>query len=143
MAVTPNSAVTPQTPKITPTLITNATGTTIVTAFTAGPNGSKVTACIATNTDVAVAALTLYLTRGGINYAIGAYLVPANAGSNGSNPNADLLAGGPASLIVGLPVDNDNQKYLFLENGDTLSVGAGAAVGVGKIVTVIIVAAHF
>ena len=110
--------VTVQTPKITPAAFTNSdSANTKKTIATAGASGSKVVAVNASSTDTSARVGQLWLTRSSTSYLLGSYSVPASAGSDGSTVSADLL-----SLVPNLPRDNDGQKYLFLESGDTLQV---------------------
>ena len=144
MAVTANSTISPQAPKITPIQLTTGTGLASVTAFTAGANGSKVVAILANSTETVNARiLQLQLTRSAVNYLIGSYSVPVNSGNDGVTAGADLLNGGPAGLIQGLPGDNDGQKYLLLESGDTVTVASTTTITTGKTLTVVCIASNF
>ncbi len=138
-----STAVFVQTPKITPITIVNGTGTGTVTAFTAGSNGAKVVAVLANSNDTVARIVTLSLTRSATAYTIGSYSVPAVSGTDGVTAGVDLLNGGPATLIPGLPVDNDGQKYIFMESGDTLTVAATTTITSGKTITFITVAGNF
>jgi len=146
MAVTPNSQVSPQTPKITPQNFVQGTDSagTYKTIYTGGSNGSKIVAINVTTDDgSATHVLSLVLTRSAVDYTIGAYTIPVNSGSDGSAASVDLLAGGPAFLIKGLPVDNDGQKYLFLESGDTLRMTFATALTAAKRINVVTIGADF
>lgn len=146
MAVTPNSIVTPQTPKITPQNFvqgTDAAGT-YKTIHTAGSNGSKVTGInVVTDDGSASHVLTLALTRSAVNYGIGSYTLPVNSGTDGSTAGVNLLAGGPSSLVAGLPIDNDGQAYLYLESGDTLRMTFATALTSAKRIDVVTIASDF
>lgn len=146
MTTTPNSIITPQTPKITPQNFVQGTDSagTYKTLFTAGTDGSKITGIVASSTDgSATHVLTLVLTRSATDYIIGSYTIPINSGTSGSAVNVDLLNGGPANLIVGLPVDNDGQKYLFLESGDTLRATFATALTSSTRINIITIGADF
>lgn len=132
--------VLPQTPKITPITIVNADGTTIKTVFTAAANGSKIVGLSASNTDTSAYTLQLWLTRSSTNYLVASFGLGASAGNNGTTASVNLFSMG---LIPGLPIDNDGQAYLFLENGDTLGVSLAGAIASGKTATVIAIGAHF
>lgn len=145
MAVT-STPVLPQTPKITPQQFVQGTDSagTYKTIFTAGSNGSKITAILVNTTDgTATHLLTLRLNRSSTGYPIINYTLPINSGGDGSAASIDLLAGGPSSLLQGLPIDNDGQKFLFLESGDTLEVTFATALTAGKNIYVVTVGAHF
>lgn len=145
MAVTATSVFV-QTPKITPQNFvqgTDAAGT-LKTLYTAGADGSKVTAINITTDDGTVThLLTLSLTRSAVDYTIGAYTIPLSAGNDGSTPSVNMLAGGPQGMITSLPTDNDGQKYLFLESGDTLRLTFATALTAAKRINVQTIGANF
>lgn len=146
MAVTANSLVTPQTPKITPQNFVQGTDSagTYKTIYTAGSNGSKIVGINVTTDDgSATHVLTLVLTRSATDYVLGAYTLPVNSGTDGSAATVDLLAGGPSTLIKGLPFDNDGQRYLFLESGDTLRLTFATALTASKRINVLTIGADF
>lgn len=126
MAVT-NTPAFPQTPKGGHVTVVNADGTGNKTVITAGSNGSKVVALMAASNDSAAHDSVVSIVRGGTTYVLGVVNVPAGAGASSGVPCTDLLAG-----LVGLPLDADGQKYLFLESGDTLVVSMAVAVTAAK-----------
>jgi hypothetical protein len=87
--------------------------------------------------------LTLVLTRSATNYVLGAYTLPVSSGTDGSASAVDLLAGGPSNLIKALPNDNDGQKYLFLESGDTLRMTFATSLTASKRIDVLTIGADF
>ena len=90
---------------------------TYKTVVTAGPNGSKVVAVIVCSQDTANAhVMSLAINRSATRYPLGSANCAISAGTNGFTPPMDIIQSGPLPL----PVDNDGQKYLFLESGDTL-----------------------
>lgn len=124
MASTP---VLVQTPKITPQSFTNSdSANTKKTIATAGANGAKVVAVPVSSTDTVARIMQLWLTRSATSYLIASYSVPASSGSDGATATADVLS------LITLPADNDGQKYLFLENGDTLQISQTTQVSSGK-----------
>ncbi len=129
MAATPAFA---SVPKITPMSFVNADGTNKKTVFTAGSSGSKVTAIVCTSTDTGTRILQLYLTRSATNYLLGSYLIAIGAGSDGVAVTGNLL-----TMTMALPNDNDGQRYIFLESGDTLTVMVTVAVTAAKEIDVI------
>jgi hypothetical protein len=146
MAVTPNNIITPQTPKITPQNFVQGTDSalTLKTLYTGGTNGSKVVAVLAATDDgSATHVLTLYITRSAVDYYVGAYTIPVSSGTSGAIANVNLLNGGPLSLIVGLPTDNDGQKYIFLESGDTLRGTFATALTAAKRIDILTIGANF
>lgn len=135
-----------QTPKITPQNFVQGTDSagTYKTIYTAGANGSKITAImVATDDGSATHVLSLALTRSATDYLFGAYTLPVSSGTDGSTAGIDLLRGGPNTLIPGLPVDNDGQRYLFLESGDTLRLTFATALTASKRINVVTVGADF
>ena len=130
-----------QNPKITPASFTNSdSANTKKTVATAGANGMKVTAVLATSTDTSNRTGQLWLTRSATSYLLGSTVVTTLAGTDGATATQNLL---PASLMGGLPRDNDGQVYLFLESGDTLQVSFTAQVTSAKEVDVVAIAGNF
>lgn len=135
-----------QTPKVTPQNFVQGTDSagTYKTIFTAGSDGSKVTAINVTTDDgSATHVLTLALTRSATDYIIGSYTLPINSGTDGSTVGVNMLNGGPNTLITALPTDNDGQKYLFLESGDTLRMTFATALTAAKRINVVTIGANF
>jgi hypothetical protein len=141
MPVSQNLFVTPQIPKVAPQNFVQGTDTagTLKTVYSAGANGSKITAFSASTNDGTVAhVVTIYITRSAVDYILSAVNVPVNSGTNGTVPSVDLL-----SLIPGLPVDNDGQKYLFLQSGDTLRATFATALTASTKIDVVAIGADF
>ena len=109
--------------------ILNADGTAQKTVITAGANGNKVVALIATSTDTAAQNIQVSIVRNATTFVLATTAVPAGAGNAAGTSPVDLLA-----IVPNLPRDQDSQPYLFLESGDTLVVNSGAAVTAGRVV---------
>ena len=134
MASTPTLV---QTPKITPAAFVNAdAANTKKTIATAGASGSKVVAITISSTDSAVRVAQFWLTRAAVSYLITSVTVAVQAGSDGSTVNPIPLT----AIQSSLPVDNDGQRYFFLESGDTLQVSFTTQVTTAKEIDVL---AHF
>ena len=114
-----NVPVLVQTPKIGLVQCVNADGTNPKTVVTPGTNGSKVTSLTVASNDTASRTFNIFITRSAANYLIGSVTVPAGSGNDGSTPSVNALT---SALIPGLPVDNDGQPYLFLQQNDALVV---------------------
>jgi len=110
-----------QTPKIVSLALTNAT--TEQALFTAAA-AEKVVAVIVTSSEAGAIIVKLSYTRGGTAYFMTAASVAAGSGINGTAATTDLLA---STLIPGLPIDNDGQRYFFLQSGDVLNATAVTA----------------
>lgn len=140
MAVS-HQAVFAQTPKITPASLLNAdSANTKKTIHTAGSNGSKVVAVTASSTDTSARIAQLWLTRSATSYLLGSVNIPAGSGTDGVVAAVNLLL---STLIPGLPIDNDGQRYLHLESGDTFQVSCTTQVTSAKEVDFLCVAADF
>lgn len=135
-----HQAVFAQTPKITPASLVNADGTGKKTLHTAGANGSKVVAVCATSTDTVARIAQLWLTRSATSYLLGSVNIPIASGSDGSAAAVNLLL---STMIPGLPIDNDGQRYLHLESGDTFQVSVTVAVTAAKEVDFLCIGADF
>jgi hypothetical protein len=126
------------TPKTTPISILPADTTTKKTVATAGASGTKVVGLIVTSTDTAARVVQLFLTRSATNYLLGAWTIPALAGSDGSAGTQDLL-----NIFSGLPRDADGQRYFYLESGDTLTVATTTTVTAAKEIDVFALFGNF
>lgn len=137
MALTP-TPVCVQNPKTTIFLFTpGMSAGTVNSAVTAGPNGNKIVAITAINSDTAKV-LSVWNRLGGVDGLETSFNVPANAGVDGATANANVM-----SLWQGLPRDNDGQAYFFLEPGNTLGLSIGVTLTVGKALHVAVVHGQF
>lgn len=119
-----------QTPKHGVVQILPADASNLKTVATAGTNGSKLTSLMATSSDTAARDLTAGVSRSGTFYPLGTVTVAITAGQIAATGGVDVLA-----AIAGLPVDNDGQRYLFLESGDTFDVKALTTVTAAKAIS--------
>jgi hypothetical protein len=119
-----------QTPKHGLVNIANADASALKTLVTAGGSGSKVVAAVATSSDTAPRNVTIGVSRSAVYYPLATAAIPITAGQVAGTPGIDLL-----SFIPGLPIDNDGQRYLFLESGDTLDVKALTTVTSGLLIS--------
>ena len=102
---------------------------TITTLVTAGPNGNKIVAVTAVNTDSGAHVLQLWNRIGGVDALLTSFSVAANAGNDGATANGNVM-----SLWNGLARDNDGQPYFFVEPGATLGLSMTSTLAVGKTV---------
>lgn len=106
--------------------ISTGTGTSVVTLYTGGVNGSKIVGINATTTSTTAFDLRLYLTNGGVNYFVSTGSLTALSGSVSTVPSVNLFA---LSIAPGLPIDSDGNPYLLLaSSADSLSVQAGTTI---------------
>jgi hypothetical protein len=115
--------------------IANADASNQKTVITAGASGSKVTALYASSTDTSARVIAVSIVRSATTYILGSPTVALRAGDTADTPAVDLLNSTvfPAGLLA---LDNDGQKYLFLESGDTLVVNSQTTLTSGKIISV-------
>ena len=106
------------TPKLGLTKIENADGTTAQTLVTAGSSGSKVTGVNVASSDATARTVQFIINRSGTAYVLGTVSIPASSGTDGSAASVAVLSN---SLIAGLAEDSDQQPYVFMESGDTLT----------------------
>ena len=122
MAVLTSTPVIPQTPRLYVARGT-ATGTQNFTngsAGTSGANGTKISGMICSNTDTATHTITIQVSRGGNATVLGTVLLAASAGNANGTAAVNLFGSGPnGPYIPGLPVDNNAQPYLLLDNANT------------------------
>ncbi len=131
MAVTPNSTVSLQTPKLGLAQIANADASNLKTVVTGGANGSKVPALMLSSSDGTARDVTFGVSRSATFYPLGTVTVPITAGQLAGTPGINAFA---PSICPGLPVDSDGQPYLFLQSGDTLDFKALTTVTAAKAV---------
>jgi hypothetical protein len=114
--------------------IANADGSNNKTVVTAGANGSKVVSLFASSTELTAnnRDVQVSIVRAAVTYVLATTTVPFSAGFT-------VAAFGPINLLAAipnLPIDNDGQRYLFLESGDTLVVASLTTLTAGKIISV-------
>ena len=113
--------------------IVNADASANKTVVTAGANGSKVVSLLATSTELTAnnRDLQVSVIRSATVYILATITVPFSAGFTAAVP-------APINLLVNipLPVDNDGQRYLFLESGDTLVVASLTTVTAAKTISI-------
>lgn len=125
-----NTPIFTQTPKISTAKIVITDGTTAAakTIYTAGANGSKIIGLVATNDNTTSRIVQIWYTRSAVNYLLWSYTVLAGAG-NGPNGSLDMLFNGQSGFLNDwLPMDNDGQRFFFLQSGDTLTCNVTVAV---------------
>ena len=111
-----------QTPKIVSIQMTASTSAQPI--FTAG-TAEKIVAVLVTSSEATLArVISLSYTRGGTTFTLTSASVPAKSGTDGVTTTIDLLS---SVLIPGLPIDNDGQRYFFLQNGDVLNATSSTA----------------
>lgn len=114
--------------------IVNADASANKTVVTAGANGSKVVSLLASSTELTAnnRDVQVSIIRSATVYILGTTTVPFSAGFT-------VAGGAPINLLAvinNLPVDNDGQRYLFLEFGDTLVVASLTTVTAAKTISV-------
>jgi hypothetical protein len=138
---TPNATpVFPYQPQNLKVKILNATGTTLVTGYTAGANGSKITGIIATSTDTVARDIQVFITNGGTDYLLGTKNVAISSGNVNGTPSTNIL---DPAVIPGLPIDSDGNPFLYLISGDVLKFASLTTVTTALSVTLTTFAADF
>ncbi len=141
-AVTPNSPVTPQTPKDGYVQFTSSsTQGTYVTLYTAGGNGSKCVAMWEDNNDLTTTHLvTTQIVNSSTKYGGVAIQTVTNAGFGNLSPPQNMMA---PTTWVGLPTDSDGNPYMFLVSGDTLQATFTPSVTTGVQIDIHVICADF
>lgn len=111
----------------------NSTAGTAQTLFTAGTNGSKLESIVVTSTDTSARDLTVGLVRSATTYTLGVISIPAGAGNTDTIPGVDIMRN---SQIPGFAYDNNGNRYMYLKNGDTITVNA-ATITSGKVINAV------
>lgn len=141
--VTANSVVTAQTPNrgIVQFLQGTDSAGTYKTVYTAGSNGSKVTALWSNNNDPsATHLLTCQIVNGGVKYGGIAITSVVNAGFANAAPAQNLLS---STNWPGLPLDSDGNPFLYMISGDTLQCTFATAITSTDLINLYVVAADF
>lgn len=107
--------------------------TTIKTLATAGSNGTKIEAINVVSTDTSGRDLQFYVTVSATNYLLTTVNIPATAGTVNSVVSVDILR---HSQFPSLAYDVNGNKYLYLANGASLTVGVATTVTAAKQITV-------
>jgi hypothetical protein len=128
------------TPKLGLANLENADSTNYATILTAGASGSKVVSAHATSDDTSDRIITLAIERSAVTYILSSTNVLDLSGTNNTDPSVNLLA---SAQVPGMAVDNDGQRYLFLQSGDILKCKSNGAVTAAKVVNVIVVYGDF
>lgn len=119
-ATTPNSFVTPQSPRTGNAVMTSSTSAgTNVLLFSGGTNGSRCNSIVVTTNDSSGHNIQwgIYPSGSSNPSFISAVSIIANQGI--LNPSQPLLT---SSVTVGLPVDQYGNQYVHLNAGDNLYV---------------------
>ncbi len=111
----------------TVTLGSNSNGATI---YTAGSYGGRVYSLTAVTDDTVTVNVFLYIYRGSTVIPIGLVNVPLSSGNtNAARFNVNFLDG---VNILGMPVDNQGNRYIPLMANDVLKCGALANLTAAK-----------
>ena len=110
------------------------------TLFTAGANGSKIIGVIIGSTDTSARDVQLSIVNSATTYVLGTKTIAITAGFVAGTPSVNLL---DPAVIVGMPVDNDGNPFLFLIFGDTLVVNCLTTVTTAKIIACHCIAENF
>jgi hypothetical protein len=114
----------PQTIQSEAVQILNATGTSAVTLYTAGANGSKIENIICTSTDTIAHTIQLSVTISAVTYILTTINIPANSGNTTVLPSISLINN--AQIV--LAKDPNGNPYLYLGAGAVLKVSAAVTV---------------
>ena len=118
----------------TVTVGADANGATI---YTAGTSGGRVYVLLASLNDTVAVNLILYILDGATVLPLGMVLVPASSGNIAATPNVNLLDPSNATQkLLGLPVDENGNRYIPLKASQILKGGALANLTALKILYV-------
>jgi len=142
-AVTPNSAITAQTPTrgVVQFLQGTDTAGTYKTLYTAGSNGSRCNAMWSTNNDASATHLiTVQIVNTAVKYGGMSLTSVVSAGFATAVPPQNLMA--PANW-PGLPLDSDGNPFISLVSGDTLQATFATALTSSDVLNVVVHCADF
>jgi hypothetical protein len=129
-----------QTPMLGLVQFTASPGT-YKTLYTGGANGSKIVGMWETNNDPTNTHLvTVQLVRSSILYGGMAITTAINDGFANGAPPKNLMS---ATNWPGLPIDSDNNPFLFLQSGDLVQATYLSALSASAVINIACVAADF
>ena len=151
-ATTPNSIVTPQTPKIGNVQFLQGTDSagTYKTAYTGSANGSKITGIFLTSFDPSASHLVTVQISSSSSahcspatscYGGVAITLPVSSGSANAAPAVNAMS---AANWPGLPVDSDGNPYFYLPSASyTIEVTFATALTSTDWINAVVIAADF
>jgi hypothetical protein len=119
--------------KDAPVQLVNADGTTFKTLLVAGANGARIRSLMFTSDDTTSRTVQLTKNIGGTDFIIGEIVVPAGAGTNGTEPAVNGLN------AVQMPwLQSDGANYFMdIANGTTLKIKSKVAVTAAKFINAV------
>ena len=141
MAVTANSFISVQVPGRCLVEFIGTTDATLTpkSLYVAGAtgtltNGSDVWGIVAVNNGGTIHNVTLQINNSGgtVLAQLNTVAVPVNAGANGTVVPQPMMS---AAVYPGLPVDENGNPYIRLNNGDTLSAKYATAQGTAETIS--------
>lgn len=112
--------------------IANADGTTAKTLYTAGADDAVMKSLMITSDDSAAQNVQVILNDGSTDRVLGTVPVPANAGTNGTIVAVDAFS---ATMLPGLPVDQNGKRVLPLQATHVVKLKSVAAVTAAKTIS--------
>lgn len=106
--------------------IATADASNMKTIYTGAGNDAVVKAVTVCSTDTSARTLLFYVNDGTSDFILGGLSIPAGSGTNGGQPNVDIL-----SVIQGLANDSYGKKILLLNSGSVLKVRSTTTVTAG------------
>ncbi len=142
---TPNSSVTPQTPKFFAVqfLNTDTADTTTKDIVTGAADGTKCVALFANTNDNANHIVTIQVldTSASVTGIIASGTVTASGSANNAGTGVDFFE---PTVWRGLPYDKDSNRFVFLENGDKLQAKFSTSISTsGETITIIAICGNF
>ena len=110
------------------------------TAYTGGTNGSKIIGILVSSTDTSARDLQVGITASAVTYPLGTKTIAITAGTVAGTPAVNML---DPAVIVGLPVDNDGDPFIFLASGETLDLHTLTTVTAAKAINITVLAEDF
>lgn len=118
----------------------NADGTSLKTLYTAGADDAIVKSIMCTSNDTSTVNMKIVVNDGSTDRIIGTVAVATLSGTSGSAAAVDLLS---ASLLPGLPLDQNGKRVLPLQGTHVLKVAPLAAVTAAKTVDIVAVVEEY
>ncbi len=118
----------------------NADGTAAKAILVAAGDDTRIMGIVIQNSSASAYDITIYTKSGATSYPIAVIQIPANAGSNNSTNNVNILLNSNFSF---LPADPNGNKYWNVKAANEIHMKVNTTLTAGHILTVGVIAEDF
>jgi len=117
-------------------VLNNASGTSLVTFYTATGNGAKIESISATSTDTSARVLVVTINVGGTDYTVGTVNIPITAGTDAAATAAVSILENN-SMMPWVRRDSNGRAYLYLQSGNILKFNSQVTITSTKVIHIV------